>query len=140
MTKLCDAQVEHLMAVFADVDLSPLAQALSGGSFLDVLMLVPMLGQVREKRLLRRLSGILASSAQELLDAEADDAKWAGIEAKGAARAWEETRQELADFFGGLGISKVGTPGSLEMLTNLMMQMNPPVPPETTREPSLSGD
>ena len=132
---LSGAQVEHLLDVLSEVDLAPVVQCFSGGSFLDLFKLLPMLKQAKAKRLFRRLGGIFETTAEELIAAELDESKWAAIEAKGAARSWEATKEDLAAFFGGLGLSVSDTPASLAMV-QMLMKTDPAPGPDPGPSPS----
>lgn len=103
--------LEHTLLVLGDLDLRPLIECLQG-SFLDLLKAAPFLKQVKERKLLRRIAGIWNSSHQELLEAECNDDAWKVIEARGAAVPVTELLEGIKDFFGGLGLSVNGIPGS----------------------------
>jgi hypothetical protein len=112
---LTDAQFEHTLGVLAEVDLTPLVNAFQGnGSLMDILVMLPMLGQAREKKILRRLEAIWSAEPEDLEGAEADPANMERLERKAARTPVTRTLAGLQAFFGGLGLSLSGTPGSSE--------------------------
>ena len=112
---LTDAQFEHTLGILAEVDLSPLVNAFQGnGSLVDILGVLPMLGQAREKKILRRLEAVWSAAPEELDRAEEDAVQMKFLETRAAHAPVKTTIAGLTAFFGGLGLSLSGTPESSE--------------------------
>lgn len=114
---LTNAQFEHTLGILGELDLSPLLGVFKGGSMVDVLALLPMLGQAREKKLFRRLESVWGATPEELEKAEADPAQVDLLLRKAAQVPIKDTLEGLTAFFGSLGLSLSDTPGFLKSQT-----------------------
>lgn len=129
---LTNAQFEHTIGIIAEVDLTPLANAFERKlNLVDILKVLPMLGQVRELRIFRRLEAVWMAEPEDLEGAEADKENQKRMEAKAARVPISHTMAGLSDFFDGLGLSQSGTHGFLEaqkMMKAMLGQMDPEMP------------
>ena len=130
--QLTNAQFEHTLGILAEVDLTPLANALEGNlGLVDILKAFPMLGQVRELQIFRRLEAVWTAKPEDLDEAEIDAPKMKRMETVAAHVPVDQTMAGLSDFFDGLGLSQSGTHGFLEaqkMMKAMLGQMDPEMP------------
>lgn len=130
--QLTNAQFEHTLGILAEVDMTPLANAFAGNlNMVDMLRVLPMLGQARELRIFRRLEAVWMAEPEDLDEAETDEAKMQRMETKAAHVPFQHTMAGLSGFFGGLGLSQSGTPGFSEaqkMVKAMVGQMKPGMP------------
>jgi len=125
--QLTNAQFEHTLGIIAEVDLTPLANAFEGNlNLVDILKVLPMLGQVRELRIFRRLEAVWMAEPEDLEGAEADKDNQKRMETKAARIPFSHTMAGLSDFFGGLGLSQSGTHGFSEAQRTLKAMVGQP--------------
>lgn len=125
---LTDAQFEHTLGIIGEIDLTPLLAAFGdGGRMVDLVAAIPMLGQVREKRIMRRLEAVWSADADTLELAEADSVLMAKLESQASRKPVKDTLEGFLAFFAGLGLSQDATPGSsaLATLTTRLERVNP---------------
>lgn len=134
---LTGAQFEHTLGILAEIDLSALLNAFGGsGSLVDLLSVLPMLGQAREKRILRRLEAVWSATPDELDAAESDTQAMRALEQKAGRTPVTEILAGLTDFFGGLGLSQSGTPDFSKALGSQTEVLIGSIPGSTGPSPS----
>lgn len=138
---LTNAQFEHTLGIIGEIDLSPLLAAFGqGGRMVDLVAALPLLGQAREKRILRRLEAIWSADPDTLENAETASDLMVRLEAQTAKKPVAETIEGLVAFFSGLGLSPSGIPGSLAAgMTTSAYKPSAQAQPQPL-EPSPSAD
>lgn len=119
------AQFEHTLGILAEVDLAPMLSAFQrGGRVVDLLGLLPMLGQAREKKFFRRLEAVWGAEPDELERAESDDAQMKTLMCRASKVPIKDTLEGITAFFASLGLSLNDTPASLraQMIKNLLQE------------------
>ncbi len=110
MAELSTRQLEHGLALLVGLDLGSLLRTLfsdtdSEPTAADIQALIPVVGGLGERRILRKLAAIMAASAEELRTAEQDPACLLALEEAAALQPWSKSMDQARVFFTGLGLS-----------------------------------
>lgn len=98
-------KVEHTFGILADLNLPALGEALAAKSKDEGLVKIfSVVGELREKRVFRRLEAVWSASDIELDAAEKDAAQMEALIRKHQDKPFLETLEGLAAFFAGPGL------------------------------------
>lgn len=137
---LTDAQFEHTLGIIAEIDLTPLLAAFNGGGrMVDLVAAIPMLGQVREKRIMRRLEAVWSADPDTFECAETDPALMAKLENQAARKPVKDTLEGFSAFFVSLGLSPTDTDASSANAVMATLKKLTDGNPAQPLEPSPSG-